>query len=357
MSGTRGARGVARVAMNEGCEVQAAMVAEDANEAAFHQEYAGGPPPPEFGVRESAVRYGRWFEGQLTRDHAARLRHALARAEGLDPRSLTVRNIAEEVPSADGGEYRAERLERTRGILRDFAHGRGAPHLLVQPQLELTIVDDYVLLISPDFLRLDAIGRTLHPGEIKAVITADGLASEDDLERMRLQAAVEVVALRAEADRFGIAHLVPEVARFVGSSGLGAWPDAPHLERLGAEVRAVERGIAALARTRARLMELRDGREVALAELVPQLSFHWQQDCLSSCVLADLVCRRRIEGRATSLGDAAADLLGPDTELAHLAAVVAGGAPTGPREALVAAEIAEAIRALGHDPAELRRTT
>jgi len=182
--GLSGTRGLVRISKVPGCDLQAAMVAEQVDERDFYQSVTGSAFEGEYGERTSARRRGNKFESNLHMNNAAGLRRALGPLVGTDPEEMTVRDFGEEVPGPPGILH-AIRLKRMREILDDLAASRVVPDLVIQAQLQLWVgpgtgVRDHEY-VTPDFLVLDrALGMYL-PGEEKSFIVRDGVADGADL--------------------------------------------------------------------------------------------------------------------------------------------------------------------------------
>src|SRR3989442_6837326 len=133
-----GTRGLVRISANPQCEIQAAMVVENVREPEFYRRVTGTDYPREYGERVSARRRGTKFEANLHHNDAALLRKALAPLYCYDAEDIRVRNFEDELP---GARNSVARLSRTRRVLSDLAAGRDVPHLLIQPQLALPVLD------------------------------------------------------------------------------------------------------------------------------------------------------------------------------------------------------------------------
>ena len=340
-------RGLVRVSKNPDCTLQAAMVIERVREPDFYRKMTGTEYPGEYGERASARRRGAKFEANLHMNDAALLGRAVAPLFGFDPEQIRVRNFDDEVPGARDG-IRAIRLARTVRILRDLAAGRDVPQLLIQPQLRLPVGPargDY-FYVSPDFLVLDPTARIYVPGEEKSFIVRDGVADRADLELTRRQAAAQILALRAEAERLGIATRVLPRATFVQATPYGLRPAPAVIERLDGEVQALNRAINALAGARQQLANLRARvGDTSLENLADELPVHYQESCVGSCVLAR-ICKDRVALVAPLLGDAAEDLLGPDFDLLRVVQLAGGADPANARERDLANQIRDAASVL-----------
>lgn len=315
-----GARGIARIASNPSCRLQAAMVDLVMPEDRFFATLVGHPYPGDRGERTAAYRWGHRFESSLVANHAARLLKAIDGQLGITAATATVRNLLDEVPGEDPAAY-DERHHRARLILTDLVAGRPTCDLVLQPPLRLPVRSGQVGFIVPDALVLDRLNRVFLPVEIKAYVTRDGVAEPGDRAAMRLQAAVQVLALRAEFSRIGVGSRVTPRALLVLATPFGARPLPACLERLDSEVVAIEEALHTLAATAAQLAFLRQTRPLGVA--LRHLPHHFQDACLTSCTMAE-VCRQRSAGMAGDLGDRMATRLGAAADLDRVLALLAG---------------------------------
>ncbi|MEW6732133.1 MAG: hypothetical protein AB1489_12465 [Acidobacteriota bacterium] len=342
-----GTRGLIRISLNPECELQTAMVLDRVREPEFYKEVTGETFPGEYGERVSARRRGVMFENNLHKDNAALLRQALGPMFGLDPNNMRVRNLIEEVPENDLAG-RIKRLDLTRSIFRDLAEGRPVPDLLIQPQLQIITgsgANDFDH-IAPDFMIFDPSARVFVIGEEKSFIVRNGVGEPADLDRTRRQAAVQVIALRAEMASLGIAERVLNRAVFVFASPHGLHPARPVEEKnLDAEVFEVTRALCVLAESRERLANRRNHRTIPLPVIANELSTSFRDACMGMCVMVSY-CKALAGDTARVLGNSAADLLGPDTDLTRVSELLAGASPTNTREAMLAEYLLDAARAL-----------
>jgi hypothetical protein len=342
-----GTRGLIRISVNPACELQAAMVHDRVDERAFYRDVTGEEFAGEYGERVSARRRGAMFEGSLHKDGAARLRAAVGPLFGLEPESMEVRDLAAELPDKNRSAL-AERLDRTRALLCDLAEGTPVPHLLIQPQLQLRVGDGATdtMFVAPDFMVLDPSAGIYVPGEEKSFIVRDGVGEPADLDLARRQAGAQILALRAESDLAGIGDRVINRAVFVFASPYGLSPAPPVEERnLDAEVFEVTRAIRVRCEVASRLAALRADQHSPLAEIADDLAINYQESCVKGCVFASH-CKRQCGGTARTLGDSAADLLGPDTDLDRIAALLDGAEPTSAEETALLPLLLDAVSAL-----------
>lgn len=352
-----GARGIVRIATNLECETQAAMVAAQYSETALYRDLLGKDYPREYGERLSARRRGAKFEANLYDNDAALLRRAIAKLYGHDAEAMWVRNFLDEVPG-EKNDRRALRTIRLRQVMDDLRAGRRVPDLIIQPAMVLRVGPSQqdVRFISPDFLVLDRRVMMYVPGELKSFIVRDVGPNPGDLAPTRLQAAVEVLALRSEADRVGLTDRVSPRAVFVFATPYGLHPADGVEESLDAELDMVVRAIVKFGETSRKVDRLGKIDSAKLPDLVIDLDLHFQESCVTNCALADY-CRSRHVGLAAELGDDAVDLFGPAADLNHLAQLVLGAEPRTPEEAITAASLRDAWSALGIGGSETMRRT
>lgn len=315
----------------------------------------GAPYSGEYGERIAARRRGLRFEAFLHSNDAAELRRAVGPVFGLDPEAMVVRDFEQEVPGPRH-HFRAMRLYRMRRILADLAAGRDVPHLIIQPQLLLPTgpgSDDWIH-VSPDFMVLDPQLMIYLPGEEKSFIVREAGSDPGDLDLTRRQAGAQLIALRAEAGLQGLAERVVDCAVFVFATPYGLRPAPPVVERLDAAVHEIVRAIEVLGVVRAHLAALRAGGPAPLAAIAGAFPTHFQESCSGLCIMAD-VCAARAAAQARFLGDAAAELLGPNADLNRVVALMRGATPATPGEAAVASLLADAERALGYRPPSITR--
>jgi len=321
------ARGIARIARNPCCQLQAAMVMRDLPESQIYELLTNQPYLGPLGERRAATRWGTLFDTRLTEDRAMRLREALDGVCGITPTTATVRDLRCDVPGTRPGAL-VERNRRTRGILTNLLAGRPVPDILIQPPLQLYWGDRHQSLIVPDALVLDRAKRAYLPLEAKGYIAIDGVVAPGDRAALRLQAAVQILALGSELSRLDPGCSVVPRALLVFATAYGFKPTPAALEHLGAEVMAVQMALRAMAQGASRLATV--DQDLPLQDVLPCLAIHYQESCLTTCALAD-VCRTRAGVRG-ALGDDAATLLGEHLDLTRLIALVSGDPPVSPEE-------------------------
>lgn len=340
-----GTRGLARISTNPDCELQTAMVVEGVREPDFYRQVTGEVYPGEYGERQSARRRGAMFEANLHANNAALLRRALGSKYGWDPEQMTVRNFAEELPGARDG-VRAHRLYRMRLILRDLAANRPVPQIVIQPQLQLRAgrAGGQFMFVSPDFIVLDSRVKMYVPGEEKSFIIRDGVAEPSDLDRTRRQAAAQIIALREEAMRVGLADRVGSRAVFVFATPYGLLPAAPVEEYLDAPMREIANAIDVLEAVTLRQESRRALDGASLAMMVDDIPINFRDSCFGSCILATK-CRERFERTTRELGDRAVEVF-EGVSIERIAELIAGAVPATAIELELAPRLREAQRVL-----------
>ncbi|MBP1466229.1 hypothetical protein EYB53_010980 [Candidatus Chloroploca sp. M-50] len=340
-----GARGLIRVAHNPTCELQAAMMLTRVREQDVYLALAGTAYPGEYGERVSARRRGAQFEKNLYQDGAAVLRGTLAPLLGVAADDLTVRDLSEEVRGSSTAAME-ERAWRTDRILMDLAADRIVPDLLIQPQLQLTLVGNLAsaIFIAPDVLALDRQRHVYLPVEIKSFIVRDGVVAQGDRDGARRQAAIQLLALAQELIPLGIADRLPEAAIFIFASPFGMRPHPAFAEQLSAELFEMRRVLDTMAQVRTRLQALGAtaiADAEALALVAPRLATTYQESCVAGCLLAQ-ICRQHAAAQPTILGDRAAQTLGETIDLPRALALLHGAPATDEREAWLGPALREA---------------
>lgn len=350
-------RGLIRVSKNPECTLQAAMALESVKELDFFQSVTGEKYPGEYGERVAARRRGDKFERNLRQNNAALLRKALAELfPGLDPDTMVVRDFTEEVPGPPASMH-IQRFHRTRNIFSDLLKGKEVPHLVIEPRFSVPSGGQYPgFMVGPDFMVLDPKRRIYRPGEEKSFITRENVAEPGDKDLTRRQAAAQVLGEQAvlNALKAGAGDAIPNEAVFVFATPYGLKPAPAFIEPIDAAVHEMRKALAKMSEVQTILRGLRKGTEVPLHLLVDELPSHFQESCLGSCVMASW-CERRHAGTARVLGDAAADLLGADTDLKRLARVVAGAVRGAGPERELADQLRQAAKALGLSEQDLAR--
>ncbi|MEO7691192.1 MAG: hypothetical protein ABIS51_18055 [Sphingomonas sp.] len=341
----KGSTALVRLAGNPECEILGAMVLQEGSEKRFFERVVGEPYDREFGERQSSKRRGAQFERNANAGDGRLLREAFAPMLGRDADALTVRNLIDDYPGSKD-DARIARLRITRGILRDAVAGRAAPDIIIQPQLLLPTRPGPkpYFFIAPDLLVWSPPAGTYLPGDLKSFIVRENEVAASDLARVRLQLGAQLLALRHEYDQIDQSIVVPPSGMLLFSKPNGLAPHAPRVEDIGGAIEAVRIGIAAFLRHRQKVNDLRAGAEpyTVVADLEP----HFEDSCLSSCVMAKW-CRQRVAEHVADMGDVAGNVLG-DMTMEHLLDLMSGsGVPANDHEAV----IAEQLRALAdqHD--------
>jgi hypothetical protein len=331
------ARSVARIAQNPCCHLQAGMLLLGRPESDVYTLLTRKPYSGPRGERTAALRWGRLCEARLTENHARRLLTALDGVIGLQAVTATIRDLRAEVPSTQPGA-RVERSHRTRAILSDLVAGRPVPDLVLQPPLVLSWGGRDWGTIVPDGLVLDRLQGAYLPMESKGFISLDGMVTPGERAAMRLQAAVELLALRSELARLDPESTIPLRALFVLATPYGFQPSPAVLETLEAEIAAVEGALRTLAQVLSQLATV--SQTAPPQEVLHQLTAHFQEGCLTRCALAEH-CRLRAPGVRGELGNHAASLVGERTDLARLIALLTGEPPVSEEEAGLLASLEE----------------
>jgi hypothetical protein len=349
-----GTRGIIRVSKNPACELQAAMAVERVREPDFYQSVTGNAYPREYGERVAARRRGHKFETRLHENNAAELRRVVGEHRGVDPEGLVVRDFAEEVPGPPT-TMRSQRLARTRRVMTDLANGGSVPDILIQPQFALPLgAPGAFEYVSPDFAMLRPDLGMYVPGEEKSFIVRANRPEPADLDLTRRQAAIQILALRAEARLVALHDRVTKRAVFVMATpyGLRAAPIVE--EHLDAAIIEVERAIERYMAARQKLDALRSHTYAPLEMLVDELDIAPCEECHRSCVMGDY-CFPRAAEQPIQLGDRPARFLGT-TSISRVEDLLAGRAnPAGEDESVVLAELLDATQIIGIDRDALRR--
>jgi hypothetical protein len=275
------------------------------------------------------------------------LRLCVAQWANADPMALTVRDLRVEVPS-DNGTGRARRLAITRSILRDFREGKPVPEIIIQPQMLVSVgAGGRTWFISADYLALGGSRNGYLPGEIKSHILTSNRGNSVEVRRTRLQAAVEILALRSECRRLGLeVDERDNRALLIFGGPYGVEPSYPIEERLDSEVYSVLTAIRALDAIGARLAELRQDVATPLQTLAPQLSINYEDSCKPICHLWT-ACKSRYLGQGRELGDEVSDLVGATTSLTRLRTLIEGGPPLDDAEGRLVTQLRENLQLLG----------
>jgi hypothetical protein len=333
----KGSTALIRLAQNPECEVLGAMVMQSGSEKKFYESVIGAPYDREFGERQSSRRRATQFEQNAYAGDGRLLREALAEIVGVPAKDVRVHNLLDDHPGTKE-DARIARLRVTRKFLVDSIAGRTAPHILIQPQLLVTTSPGQrpYFFISPDILVWShEFGRYL-PGDLKSFVVRENEVEASDLARTRLQLGAQALALGHEYHRIDPSIEAKPRAILIFSKPNGLRPHDPRIEDIGGAIHSIRVAIAAFLKHRVRVDLLRGDAEpyTVAADLEP----HFQENCLSTCVMAAW-CRQRVAGKASDLGDAAKNVLG-DVELAHLTGLMLGTIqPANEQERAIAEEL------------------
>jgi hypothetical protein len=333
------------------------MVSEQVEDLEFYTRLAG-PYPGEYGERASTMRRGKQFERVLYAQKGSRRAFALCETLGptfgYQPQAMRVLDMRE-IEGSSVLETADLRLRRTRQELQSLRRGEPVAHVILQPQLSLSVAPGDTRFVVPDALVLVTGVRPERqdmymPLEIKSCIVCRNLADSSSKDRARRQAAVEVLALTQEARRYGLYERVRNRAAFVYATPRGLTPTPPFIEDLYAETAEVNRALTVLREAGNRLSELRRANPGPLESLTPQLQTNYIDRCKALCALASL-CKQEAAPRAAVLGDSASAVLGSDTELSRLIELLQGAQPQSGYEAQLTPQLLEAAAGLGYLPA------
>ena len=333
---TTGSTALIRLASNPSCEILGAMVMQGGSEARFYQQATGELYDREFGERQSSRRRGSQFEQSAYAGDARLLREALVDIVGLPADDIRVRNLMDDYPGTKE-DARIARLKRTRDILKS-SPSANSPHLVIQPQLLVPTKPGQrpYFFLAPDFLVWSRAHQCYVVGDLKSFVVRENEVKPSDLARVRLQLGAQCLALRHEYDRIDAKASTPNIGLLVFSQPNGLRPHKPRTEEIGGAIEAIRIGIAAYLRHRDKIMELEGTKSPH--SVVDELTPHFQDACLSSCVMAQW-CRSNVAGTAADLGDAAKDVLG-EVEIERLIGLMNGSiTPTTDQEALLASEL------------------
>ena len=324
---------LARVAMNPACGLQAAMALDrqHRSEKDFYQAVTGEAYAGEFGERDSARRRGAKFERNLLQPpgDARLLREALAPILGVAPEAVTIRDLDNEQPGG-GQSSRVKRVGLTRGLFKTALLDKPSALAVIKPTLVLnTGISPHDLhwrYIEPDFVFWNSQFRCYVPGDFKSFVVRDGVVPGDKLERVRLQLACDIVAMRDEMRLVqpGLEQRLPPIGYLVFATPYGLKPDTPRREDLSGAVPMILKAVDSFKSHREHILQLAGSAPIVTT--APELSIHYQEKCVSTCLLAGH-CRGRIADDPALLGDVARDLLGDKIPVQRLAALVHGATP------------------------------
>ncbi|MEL7113725.1 MAG: hypothetical protein AAGK93_12455 [Pseudomonadota bacterium] len=198
------------------------------------------------------------------------------------------------------------------------------PHLVIQPQLLVPTQPGQrpYFFIAPDILVYDPSIDAYLAGDLKSFVVRENEVSLSDLQRVRLQLAAQNLGLIHEYSAVKREVDLPAKGILLFSKPNRLQPHSPRIEDLGGALEAIKLGIKAYIEHRGRVERLggKDNPQTVVDDLDP----HFQESCLSTCVMAQY-CRAKHADHAIDLGDAAAETLG-DISLSRLADLMKGQA-------------------------------
>lgn len=304
---TTGAAALSRLAQNPECQILGAMVMRGHSEKSFFEAVTGQAYDREFGERQSSRRRGAQFEKAAYDGDALLLREALSDFIGLDAQDIRVENLLDYFPG-EKGDARIARLRATRNILKSGPAQNG-PHLVIQPQLLVPTKRGQrpYFFIAPDILVYDPSIDAYLAGDLKSFVVRENEVAASDLQRVRLQLAAQNLGLTHEYSAVKRPIDLPAKGILIFSKPNGLRPHKPRIEDLGGALEAVRLGIKAYIEHRGRIETL--GGKAEPHTVVDDLDPHFQESCLTTCVMAQY-CRAKHSDQAIDLGDAAAETLG-----------------------------------------------
>jgi len=327
-----GAAALSRLAQNPACEILSAMVMRGGSETAFYRDVTGRAYDREFGERQSSRRRGAQFEQNAYAGDALALREILEDFVERPVDEIRVENLLDHYPGTKD-DARIARLSATRKILSKGADS-GGPHLVIQPQLLVPTKPGQrpYFFVSPDIMVFDPRVGAYIAGDLKSFVVRENEVAAGDLERVRLQLAAQNLGLRHEYAAVKKDVDLPAKGLLIFSRPNGLRPHAPRIENIGGALEAIRIGIDAYLEHRDRIEGL-GGRRTPHA-VVDELEPHFQESCLTTCVMAQF-CRARFADAAIDLGDDAATILG-DLALSRIKALRSGEAtPRDERERVI----------------------
>lgn len=336
------ARDVTHIACNPHCHLQAALPLLDLQEREAFQLLTGKRYAGPRGERTAAYAWGRLFESSLIANQSQRLLEALQGVLPISPATPWIRDLRQEVPDLEDDAV-ASRAARTRRILHDLLAGNPVPDLVLQPALVLRRDGVSWGHIAPDGLVLDRTRKTYLPLETKAFISLDGIITPQERLVLRLQAAVEILALESELTGLDAAVTILPQALLIVATPFGFRPQPAVLEALPAELAAVDAGLKTLARV---LAHPAVHQPAPLRERLMRLPYHYQERCLLTCALAGF-CRTRAPQVRASLGDRVAQLVGEDIDLARVITLLGGDPPATQAEEALQRALDETVTIYG----------
>lgn len=276
-------RDLSAISANETCErlVRARVMRLTDQEA--YQLITGQVLPSGRGERTAALRHGKVFDQHLIEDGARALLGSLGPVVDMDPGTVRITNIVDQTREASTDALTAA-VQLTHQSLQWAAAGKPDCDLLVQPALRLSQLEWGNTVVRPDFLVLNPATGWYWPLEAKAYPALDGMIDPAERRAIRLQAAVQVIALQDYA-RLHAPHVqLANEALLVVASPFGLRPEPAFLEDLGAEVEQITRAVTAI---NGQVASLYAGTSRARqATSLREAGWHFQESCLVGCGLA-----------------------------------------------------------------------
>jgi hypothetical protein len=355
-----GASGIGRASKVVDCEVLLASVLRNVSEPKLYEQITLQTFTGEYGARASQHRRGMMFEQWAFKNEAAELRRSLAPLLALPAEEVWCRNFDDELYGSQfdrlGGGIQAQRLHRTRNVLRDLAAGKDVPEVLIHAQLSLDIQDVKTIYPIPDLLVLNRSAGVYLPGELKSFMLRDDVGDPGDLDTTRRQLGVYDLALEQELSRIGIGNRITRKAVLQFGTPFGFKLAPPKIETIEPAVHQIRRAIDAMARVHTRLIDLGNADGKPTLDIWYQLQRNFREACYSACILAPSCAAENVH-RARHLGDRAAALLGPDTDIDRVIAMLHGSPPVTREDSERLAVLREAAVALGLTSQTARRAS
>lgn len=296
-------RDLVSVASNPSCQRLVALRSLPVSERAAYRMLTGKEIPEGRGERTAALRHGKAFDQRLTRDRGAALREAVSNISHVKPQDASVVNVeqaCEELP----GNPLVEALTLTHCAMYEAATTGPQVDILLQPALELTVPGFGKSIIRPDALVLNRKSNTYWPLEAKAFPALDGAVDQAKRRALRLQAAVQLLALEQMQLLIPLPLPLPMRAILLVASPFALKPVPATLEHLESERDTIAQAITAISQEASRLTNHLERR--SFEEALRGSTYHFQESCHLGCGLA-AICRPA--GLPVTLGDAASHVL------------------------------------------------
>ena len=303
-----------------------------------------------------ALAVGRQFESALKRRNFERFRHALDRAGRLTDASSAVIADIDALAPGESASARTERARLTSGFLLRAVRGdQTAPDVLWHPHVALDL-GRFPITIVPDYLLMRHTAPGLRVGEIKAYPDRGAATSIASLRLARLQAGVEVLAVRATLLTLGVrdaeSHVTADVDIMLRTRGLGLFGVLRREPaRVHREVERLERSISdAVVALPGLVASMPAGITLDQRAGFEALPYRYSEQCRGHCALAQRCGERAVaSGNPAILGDHMAASLGGVISLTELDAILAGlQEPRSPEASVLARAYAAALRYTGH---------